>query len=120
MLPGRFNLGVGSGEALNEHVLGDPWPPADVRLEMLEEAIEVMRELWTGEQVEHHGRHYAVENARLYTLPDDAAAGPGVRLRPEVGRPRRARRRRLLHRRTGGDLIERYRARAARGPCTPA
>jgi G6PDH family F420-dependent oxidoreductase len=67
---GRFVLGVGSGEALNEHVLGDKWPPAPVRLEMLEEAVEVMRALWTGDVVEHHGTHYTVEHARLYTLPD--------------------------------------------------
>src|ERR687886_2850030 len=52
-LGGRFALGVGSGEALNEHILGDPWPSVGVRLEMLEEAIEVIRELWTGKQVEH-------------------------------------------------------------------
>ena len=71
LLPGRFNLGVGSGEALNEHILGDPWPAANVRLEMLEEAVEVIRELWTGRQVEHTGRHYRVDNARLYTLPPE-------------------------------------------------
>jgi G6PDH family F420-dependent oxidoreductase len=70
MLPGGFNLGVGSGEALNEQILGDDWPEADVRLEMLEEAIEVMRGLWEGGQVSHYGPHYAVENARVYTLPD--------------------------------------------------
>lgn len=69
MLDGRFCLGVGSGERLNEHVLGQHWPPADVRLEMLEEAIEVMRKLWTGETVTHHGEHYTVENARLYSRP---------------------------------------------------
>jgi G6PDH family F420-dependent oxidoreductase len=72
MLDGRFKLGVGSGEALNEHVLADPWPEADVRLEMLEEAIEVMRGLWEGRQYSHYGTHYAVENARIYTLPDTA------------------------------------------------
>lgn len=72
MLPGgRFFLGVGSGEALNEHILGDRWPPADIRLEMLEEAVEVMRLLWQGGNQDHHGRHYTVENARLYTLPDE-------------------------------------------------
>jgi G6PDH family F420-dependent oxidoreductase len=70
LLPGRFTLGVGTGEALNEHILGDRWPEADVRIEMLEEAIELIRELWTGEQVSHRGRHYCVENARVYTLPD--------------------------------------------------
>ncbi|MFG2287744.1 TIGR03557 family F420-dependent LLM class oxidoreductase [Streptomyces sp. NPDC048595] len=67
---GRFRLGVGSGEALNEHVLGDQWPQAAVRLEMLEEAVQVMRELFTGNEVSHHGKHYTVENARLYTVPE--------------------------------------------------
>lgn len=70
LLGGRFALGVGSGEALNEHILGDAWPSADVRLEMLEEAVEVMRALWTGAFVNHRGQHYRVENARIYTLPD--------------------------------------------------
>ncbi|MFJ3715269.1 LLM class F420-dependent oxidoreductase [Streptomyces sp. NPDC090057] len=68
---GRFRLGVGTGEALNEHILGDRWPPAHVRLEMLEESIQVMRRLFTGEEVNHHGTHYTVENARLYTVPDE-------------------------------------------------
>lgn len=67
---GRFALGVGSGEALNEHIFGDPWPSADVRLEMLEEAIGVIRELFTGEVVRHRGDYYEVDHARLYTLPD--------------------------------------------------
>lgn len=69
LMPGRFRFGIGSGEALNEHVLGDKWPIAGERLDMLEEAVEVIRELWTGEPVTHRGRHYTVENARLYTLP---------------------------------------------------
>ena len=67
---GRFVLGVGTGEALNEHIFGDAWPQTDVRLEMLEEAVEVIRELWRGEFVNHHGRHYTVEHARIYTRPD--------------------------------------------------
>ncbi len=71
MTDGRFRLGVGSGEALNEHILGDQWPPAHIRLEMLEEAIQVMRRLFTGEEVNHQGPHYTVENARLYTVPDE-------------------------------------------------
>src|SRR3989440_4354163 len=71
MLPGRFSLGVGSGEALNEHIFGDRWPPADIRLEMLEEAVAVMRKLWEGGQQSYEGKHYRVENARLYTLPDE-------------------------------------------------
>jgi coenzyme F420-dependent glucose-6-phosphate dehydrogenase len=69
MMPGRFFLGVGSGENLNEHVWGDRWPPIEQRLEMLEEAVEVIRELWTGESVTRYGKHYTVENARIYTLP---------------------------------------------------
>ena len=68
-LEGRFTLGVGTGEALNEHVLGDRWPSEDVRLEMLEEAVAVMRALWQGDFTYHHGRHYTVENARVYTRP---------------------------------------------------
>jgi G6PDH family F420-dependent oxidoreductase len=69
-LEGRFTLGVGTGEALNEHVLGDRGPSEDVRLEMLEEAVEVMRELWAGDFVYHHGKHYTVENARIYSKPE--------------------------------------------------
>jgi coenzyme F420-dependent glucose-6-phosphate dehydrogenase len=71
MLPGRFFLGLGTGENLNEHVLGDRWPEASVRLDMLEEAIEVIRLLWQGGYQSHHGRFYTVEEARLYTLPDE-------------------------------------------------
>jgi G6PDH family F420-dependent oxidoreductase len=70
MTGGRFTLGVGSGEALNEQVTGAPWPLAEQRLDMLEEAVEVMRALWSGEVVTHHGRHYVVEHARLYTVPE--------------------------------------------------
>jgi G6PDH family F420-dependent oxidoreductase len=68
---GRFFLGVGTGERLNEHVIGEHWPEHAVRLEMLEEAVEIIRELWNGAQYSHHGEHYTVENARLYTLPDE-------------------------------------------------
>jgi G6PDH family F420-dependent oxidoreductase len=67
---GRFRFGVGSGEALNEHILGDAWPPVSIRLERLEEAIEVMRKLWTGETVTHEGKYYTVHNARIFSLPD--------------------------------------------------
>lgn len=68
---GKFALGVGSGEALNEHILGDRWPPADTRLEMLEEPVEVMRALWKGKEVTHRGRYYTVENARIYSCPPE-------------------------------------------------
>ena len=70
LLDGRFTLGVGTGEALNEHILGDRWPEADERLEILEEAVEVIRTLWQGGVQSHRGRHYRVENARVYDLPD--------------------------------------------------
>jgi G6PDH family F420-dependent oxidoreductase len=82
MLEGRFFLGVGTGENLNEHVVGAGWPDTDVRQERLQEAIEIMRLLWSGGQKSHRGRHYTVENARLYTLPETlpplliAAGGP--------------------------------------------
>ena len=71
LLEGRFLLGLGTGENLNEHVLGDRWPAADERLEMLEESVEVIRVLWEGGSQTHRGRHYRVENARLYDLPDE-------------------------------------------------
>ena len=82
MMPGRFFLGVGTGENLNEHILGDRWPEWEVRGQMLEEAVAVIRLLWQGGNQSHHGRYYTVENARLYTLPDEtpeivvAASGP--------------------------------------------
>lgn len=69
-LEGRFRLGVGSGEALNEHVLGDRWPVAEIRLAMLEEAVDLIRELWTGDFVDHHGTYFTAEQARIYTLPE--------------------------------------------------
>jgi coenzyme F420-dependent glucose-6-phosphate dehydrogenase len=71
LMPGRFFLGVGSGENLNEHVLGDKWPAADERLEMFEEAIEVIRLLWEGGFQSFRGEFYDVEQARIYTLPDE-------------------------------------------------
>ena len=67
---GKLFLGVGSGENLNEHILGDRWPTTDERLAMLEEAVEVMRKLWRGGVVFHEGEHYVVEHARLYNVPD--------------------------------------------------
>jgi len=70
LLDGRFELGVGTGENLNEHILGQRWPPTDERLDMLAEAVDVMRQLWTGAEVTHHGAHFTVENARLYSLPE--------------------------------------------------
>jgi len=71
LMPGRFSLGLGSGENLNEHIAGGRWPAAAERLEMLEEAIDVIHELWSGEETNHRGRHYVVENARIYSMPDE-------------------------------------------------
>jgi G6PDH family F420-dependent oxidoreductase len=82
MMPGRFFLGVGTGENLNEHILGDHWPPHDLRLAMLEEAIDVIRRLWQGGTQTYRGCYYTVENACIYTLPEAlpailvAASGP--------------------------------------------
>jgi G6PDH family F420-dependent oxidoreductase len=69
-LDGKFILGVGSGEALNEHVLGDRWPSVGVRQQMLEEAVDVIRLLHRGKEVSHQGAYYEVQEARIYTLPD--------------------------------------------------
>ncbi|HEY7062365.1 MAG TPA: TIGR03557 family F420-dependent LLM class oxidoreductase [Chloroflexota bacterium] len=82
MMPGRFFLGVGTGENLNEHILGVRWPSAPERREMLEEAVAVLRLLWQGGEQSHRGRHYMVDHARVYDVPDPlppiyvAASGP--------------------------------------------
>jgi len=69
MMPGRFFLGVGTGENLNEHVVGGAWPETEVRQERLGEAIEIIRALLEGGNRSHRGRYFTVENARLYTRP---------------------------------------------------
>ena len=90
MLPNRFFLGVGTGENLNEHVVGQRWPPHDVRVAMLAEACAVMRKLWTGETVSYWGRFYTVEDARLFTLPEQApqilVGASGSTMAEEAGR----------------------------------
>lgn len=115
MLPGRFALGVGSGEALNEHILGDRWPTAPERLEMLEEAIDVLRLLWEGEVTSHHGKHYVVENARIHDLPQDpievmvAASGrSAVELAGRVGDG-------LVSLAPSGDIIESFQSQGGAG-----
>lgn len=70
LMPGRFFLGVGSGESLNEHITGQPWPPPDLRQDMLEEAVEVIRLLHEGGERSHYGRFFQVHDARVYNLPD--------------------------------------------------
>jgi G6PDH family F420-dependent oxidoreductase len=69
LLDGRFTWGVGTGEALNEHITGQRWPVAPDRIDMLAEAIDVIRQLWTGEDVTFRGEYFTVENARVYDPP---------------------------------------------------
>ena len=116
LLPGRFVLGVGTGEALNEHILGDDWPDADTRLEMLEESIEIMRDLWQGGFVKHDGRHYVVENARVYSLPDEpppvyvSGFGPkSITLAAEMADG-------YINTAPDGDMIKQYREKGGKGP----
>jgi G6PDH family F420-dependent oxidoreductase len=117
---GRFVLGVGSGEALNEHILGDPWPAVGERQEMLAEAVELMRELWTGELVNHEGDHYKVVNARVYTRGEEpppvyvSAFGPrSARLAGEIGDG-------LVTTLADSDLLTAFREAGGRGKRTQA
>lgn len=73
MLPGRFIFGVGSGENLNEHIFRGEWPPTPVRIDMLEEAIYIIKKLWEGgeELQDHEGFYYSLDNARIYTKPEE-------------------------------------------------
>ena len=119
MMPGRFFLGVGTGERLNECIHGDRWPSAPVRREMLEEAVEVMRALWTGDVVRaHRGRHYTVEHARLFTLPEApppvVVSGFGPQAVELAGRIGDA----YMHVAPDADSVERFRAAGGDGkPC---
>ena len=92
LLPGRFIFGLGSGEALNEHITGERWPPAGIRIAMLREATEIVRQLFTGESVTHRGTHFTVEDARLFDPPPtevpivlSAFGESAARLAAEVG-----------------------------------
>src|SRR5919197_2825415 len=76
MYPGRFWLGLGAGEALNEHVVTSDWPEIGIRSQMLFEAIEIITRLFTGEKVRHKGEHFQMESAKLYTRPPDDARIP--------------------------------------------
>jgi G6PDH family F420-dependent oxidoreductase len=69
---GRFTLGLGAGENLNEHIVGGRWPLASVRQQMLAEAVEIIRALWAGGTVTYRGRHFDVESARVWDLPETA------------------------------------------------
>jgi G6PDH family F420-dependent oxidoreductase len=82
MFPGRFYLGLGAGEALNEHIVGNYWPEPVARLEILAEAIEVIRKLFSGKIVKHKGTYFNLESTKLYTMPQSpppiyvATSGP--------------------------------------------
>jgi G6PDH family F420-dependent oxidoreductase len=89
---GRFTLGVGSGERLNEHVVGRGWPPVHVRHEMLRESLEIIRLLWSGGYHTYRGEHLTLEDAQVFDLPDTpptiavAAGGPrAAKLAAELG-----------------------------------
>ena len=82
MFPGRFYLGLGAGEALNEHIVGEYWPEAPVRLERLAESVEIIESLFSGKVTKYRGKHFNVESAKIYTRPDNpppiyiATSGP--------------------------------------------
>ena len=84
MYPGRFWLAVGSGERLNEHVTGEPWPAKTDRNERLLEAATIIRALWRGERVTHHGRYFRVDDAQLYTLPPEPPPLVGAAISAET------------------------------------
>ena len=84
LMPGRFFLGVGTGANLNEHVLGAKWPARDERLELLEEAVEVMRLLWQGGYQTHRGKHYTVESLRIFDLPDEPIEVAVAAMQPQA------------------------------------
>jgi G6PDH family F420-dependent oxidoreductase len=116
MFDGRFWFGVGTGEALNEHILGEHWPEAAIRLEMLEEAVEIMRLLWDGEQHSYYGAYFTVENARLFTVPDSpppvmvSAFGPkAMEVAARIGDG-------LVSTKPDADILRAYDEQGGRGP----
>jgi G6PDH family F420-dependent oxidoreductase len=84
LMPGRFFLGVGTGENLNEHVTGAKWPAPDERLELLDESVEIMRKLWQGDYVTHRGKHYTVENLRIFDVPDGGVEVAVAAMQPQA------------------------------------
>lgn len=116
MLPGRFYLGVGTGERLNEHVTAQRWPSADVRMSMLEEAVDVIRSLWRGKLTTRHGEFFDVENARIFEVPEPlppvyvAASGDeSGELAARIGDG-------LVSLEQSGSVVSTYRDSGGRGP----
>ena len=116
LMPGRFFLGVGTGENLNEHILGQAWPEWDVRAEMLEEAVEVIRALWRGEVVSRRGEFYRVQNAQLYTLPESLppirVAASGKKMAEMAARIGDG----LISTAPDKEIVDAYREAGGRGP----
>jgi len=117
MLPGRFFLGVGTGENLNEHILGQGWPEIEVRQERLAEALQIIRALWQGGQQSYRGKYFAVENARIYSLPYQlppimiAAAGPkSAEIAAKLGDG-------LIATEPDHELAKKFRENAGQKPC---
>jgi G6PDH family F420-dependent oxidoreductase len=115
LAPGRFSFGVGTGERLNEHILGGLWPPAEIRMQRLEEAVEVIRKLWSGETITHRGVHYTVDAARIFSLPDQpppilvSGFGPAAtKLAAKIGDG-------WINVSPDGELLSLYRSSAGRG-----
>lgn len=82
MMPGRFFLGVGTGENLNEHILGDKWYPSDLRREMLDEAVELIRELWQGDSVSHYARSIRLKTPESTPCPTSSPKSTSPRADP--------------------------------------
>ncbi|MFP9191763.1 TIGR03557 family F420-dependent LLM class oxidoreductase [Natronosalvus vescus] len=116
MADGRFTFGVGTGENLNEHVTGERWPEHQVRLEMLDESMHVMRELWTGENVSYHGEHYTVENAKLFTVPEEIPAIVVSAFGPKTARMAAAKGDGLWCSGPKADVVEAYEEAGGEGP----
>jgi coenzyme F420-dependent glucose-6-phosphate dehydrogenase len=112
----RFFLGLGTGENLNEHIFGDAWPAPDERIEMLEEAIEVIRLLWEGGEQTHRGKHYTLDHAQLFTLPvkpPEIAVAAAKPLAAELaGRLGDA----LVNVAPDAEIVEAYRSAGGKGP----
>jgi G6PDH family F420-dependent oxidoreductase len=118
MMPGRFMFGLGTGENLNEHITGERWPPYDIRLEMFEEAIDLIQSLWKGDTISYWGAHYTVEDARIFTLPEKAPpimiAASGEESAEVAGRLGEG----LISTNPDAEVVETFRAAGGQGkPC---
>ena len=116
LMDGRFFLGVGTGENLNEYVLGHRWPRADERLEMLEEAVDVIRALFGGEYETFRGEHYTVEQARLYDAPKDPAPIVIAAKAPNAARLAAAKGDGTMNTSPDDEIVKEYRGAGGKGP----